>query len=130
MPNAAYLAQVKDPHRGTVTDCDLHYVGRSRCDPDLLEAADIMDHELVVVLDVNNGARLKTYTIQGELVGLDSQSRSTGPRRGWCTAATRSSSSPTPATASGNVIDHRPTVVHVDGSNEIVAIEARVSALP
>ncbi len=53
-------------HRATVTDCDLHYVGSITIDPDLLEAADILEHEQVHVLDIDNGARFETYTIAGE----------------------------------------------------------------
>ena len=50
-------------HRATITDCDLHYVGSITIDPDLLEAADIREHEQVHVLDIDNGARFETYTI-------------------------------------------------------------------
>ena len=50
----------------TITDCDLHYVGSITIDPDLLEAADILEHEQVHVLDIDNGARFETYTIAGE----------------------------------------------------------------
>ncbi len=53
-------------HRATVTDCDLHYVGSITIDPDLLEAADIYEHEQVAVVDVDNGQRFETYTIAGE----------------------------------------------------------------
>jgi aspartate 1-decarboxylase len=53
-------------HRATITDCDLHYVGSITIDPDLLEAADILEHEQVHVVDVDNGARFETYTIAGE----------------------------------------------------------------
>jgi aspartate 1-decarboxylase len=53
-------------HRATVTDSDLHYVGSITVDPDLLEAADIREHEQVHVVDVDNGARFETYTIAGE----------------------------------------------------------------
>ncbi|HEY3830652.1 MAG TPA: aspartate 1-decarboxylase [Solirubrobacteraceae bacterium] len=53
-------------HRASVTDCDLHYVGSITIDPDLLEAADILEHEQVHVVDVDNGARFETYTIAGE----------------------------------------------------------------
>jgi len=53
-------------HRATVTDCDLHYVGSITIDPDLLEAADILAHEQVHVVDIDNGARFETYTIPGE----------------------------------------------------------------
>ncbi len=37
-------------HRATVTDCDLHYVGSITMDPDLLDAADILEHEQVHVV--------------------------------------------------------------------------------
>ena len=53
-------------HRATVTDSDLHYVGSITIDPDLLEAADILEYEQVAVVDVDNGARFETYTISGE----------------------------------------------------------------
>jgi len=53
-------------HRATVTDCDLHYVGSITIDPDLLQAADILEYEQVHVVDINNGARFETYTIAGE----------------------------------------------------------------
>jgi aspartate 1-decarboxylase len=52
-------------HRATVTQADLHYVGSITVDEDLLEAADILPGELVHIVDVNNGARLETYTISG-----------------------------------------------------------------
>ena len=53
-------------HRATITDSDLHYVGSITIDADLLEAADMLEHEQVHVLDVDNGARFETYTIAGE----------------------------------------------------------------
>ncbi|QDG66722.1 aspartate 1-decarboxylase [Pseudarthrobacter sp. NIBRBAC000502772] len=53
-------------HRATVTHADLHYVGSVTVDLDLLDAADILPGEFVVIVDVTNGARLETYTIAGE----------------------------------------------------------------
>ncbi len=53
-------------HRATVTAADLNYVGSISIGPDLLEAADILEHEQVTVLDVDNGARFETYAIRGE----------------------------------------------------------------
>src|ERR1700686_3761769 len=53
-------------HRANVTECDLHYVGSITIDPDLLEAADMLEFEQVAVVDVDNGARFETYTIAGE----------------------------------------------------------------
>ena len=53
-------------HRATVTGSDLNYVGSITIDAELLEVADIVEHEQVHVVDVNNGARFETYTIAGE----------------------------------------------------------------
>ena len=53
-------------HRATVTDADLHYEGSVTLDPLLMEAADLLPFEQVQLLDVDNGARLSTYVIEGE----------------------------------------------------------------
>lgn len=53
-------------HRATVTQADLHYVGSVTVDEDLLEAANLLPGELVHIVDIDNGARLETYTIAGE----------------------------------------------------------------
>ena len=52
-------------HRATVTQANLNYVGSITIDADLLDAADIYPYEKVQVVDINNGARLETYTIAG-----------------------------------------------------------------
>lgn len=53
-------------HRATVTQADLHYEGSITVDADLLDAAGILVHEQVDVLDITNGARLTTYAIEGK----------------------------------------------------------------
>ncbi|MBC7633279.1 aspartate 1-decarboxylase [Aeromicrobium sp.] len=53
-------------HRATVTQADLHYVGSVTVDLDLLDAANLLPGELVHIVDIDNGARLETYTIAGE----------------------------------------------------------------
>ncbi len=52
-------------HRATVTAADLNYVGSISIDAQLMHAADILEHEQVTVLDVDNGARFETYAITG-----------------------------------------------------------------
>lgn len=52
-------------HRATVTEANLHYVGSITLDPALMEAADLLPHEKVQVVDIDNGARLETYVIEG-----------------------------------------------------------------
>ena len=53
-------------HRATVTDAQLHYEGSVTIDRQLMELADLIDHEQVQIYDVNNGNRLTTYVIPGE----------------------------------------------------------------
>lgn len=52
-------------HRATVTQADLNYVGSITVDQNLLDAANIYPYEKVQVVNINNGARLETYTIAG-----------------------------------------------------------------
>jgi aspartate 1-decarboxylase len=52
-------------HRATITGADLAYVGSITLDPRLMELADLMEHEQVHVLDIDNGARFETYVIRG-----------------------------------------------------------------
>ena len=116
-------------HRATVTDCDLHYVGSITIDPTLLDAADILEHELVAVVDVDNGARFETNTIDGQrgsgeikLNGRPHDSR---------TVATRSSSSPTVPTMRriSLRISRELCAVHVNQDNEIVMVDEDASRL-
>ncbi|MCG0278316.1 MAG: aspartate 1-decarboxylase [Thermanaeromonas sp.] len=53
-------------HRATVTEANLNYVGSITIDSELLDAADILPHEQVQVVNINNGARFETYVIPGE----------------------------------------------------------------
>jgi aspartate 1-decarboxylase len=52
-------------HRATVTQADLHYVGSITISGELMEAADLLPGEKVDVVDIDNGARLSTYVIEG-----------------------------------------------------------------
>lgn len=52
-------------HNVTVTGADLNYVGSVTIDEDLMDAANLVEHEKVQVLNRNNGDRLETYVITG-----------------------------------------------------------------
>jgi aspartate 1-decarboxylase len=115
-------------HRATVTDCDLHYVGSITVDPDLLEAADILEHEQVHVVDVDNGARFETYTIRGQ--------RGSGDMRVNGAAARLVHSGDTIIVISYGSYDqadlerYEPRVVHVEANtNRIIAIDEQVATL-
>ena len=115
-------------HRATVTDADLHYVGSITVDPDLLEAADILEHEQVAVVNVDNGARFETYTIAGE--------RGSGQMKVNGAAARLVHRGDTIIVISyaqysrDELLTYEPVVVHVEaGSNAIVDVDAEVANL-
>lgn len=53
-------------HRAVVVQAELNYVGSITVDPELMEAAGILEYEKVQIVDVENGSRFETYTIEGE----------------------------------------------------------------
>jgi aspartate 1-decarboxylase len=114
-------------HRATVTDSDLHYVGSITVDPDLLEAANILEFEQVAVVDVDNGARFETYTIAGE--------RGSGAMKVNGAAARLVHRGDTIIVISYGSYDpddlerYEPRVVHVDQHNEIRTIDSEVATL-
>jgi aspartate 1-decarboxylase len=114
-------------HRATVTGCDLNYVGSITIDPDLLEAADIREHEQVHVVDVDNGARFETYTIAGE--------RGSGEVTVNGAAARLVHHGDTVIVISYACYDeaelarHAPRVIHVDRDNSILEVDDKVATL-
>ena len=103
-------------HRATVTEADLDYIGSISLDPALMSAADILEHEQVAVLDIDNGARFETYAITGDagqvcLNGAAARLVHPGDKVIILTYADL-----TPVELEG----HRPIVVHVDQWNHQV----------
>jgi aspartate 1-decarboxylase len=73
-------------HRATLTGADLHYEGSCTVDRDLMDAADLLPFEKVQVVNVNTGARLETYVIEG--AGRAAPCSSTAPPPGSACRAT------------------------------------------
>lgn len=53
-------------HRATVTEANLNYLGSITIDSKLTEACGMIPGERVQIVNINNGARLETYIIEGE----------------------------------------------------------------
>lgn len=53
-------------HAVKITEANLHYVGSVTIDEDLMKAANIIEHEKVQIVNINNGERFDTYVIKGE----------------------------------------------------------------
>jgi aspartate 1-decarboxylase len=114
-------------HRASVTDCDLHYVGSITLDPLLLEAADILPHEQVAVVDVDNGARFETYAIAGERGSGEVKLNGAAARlvhRGDKVIVISYASY-----AAEELDAYLPRVVHVDSSNQILAVDSTVERM-
>lgn len=112
-------------HRVTVTHCDLNYAGSITLDPDLMEAADIVPHELVHVLNINNGKRFETYAIGGRRGSLEVQINGAAAR--LASPGDKAIVISYAAYDESEVSEHRPRVVHVDESNEILRTDAEAS---
>jgi aspartate 1-decarboxylase len=110
-------------HRATITAADLHYEGSLTVDQDLLDAADLVPHEEVQVVNVNNGARFSTYVIPGP--------RGSGALQLNGAAARLGIPGDLAIVISYGEFDdeeaarHVPRVVFVDGSNRIVRPQLR-----
>ena len=114
-------------HRCRITGSDLNYVGSITVDADLLDAADILEHEQVHVVDVDNGARFETYTIAGE--------RGSGTLQINGAAARLVHQGDRVIVISYAEVDdaelggYEPRVVHVDRRNRIVRVDASATEL-
>ena len=53
-------------HRAVITEANLNYVGSLTLDEDLMDAANMIEHEKVQIVNVNNGERIETYLIKGK----------------------------------------------------------------
>ena len=53
-------------HQLSITEADLNYIGSISLDPDLMDAAGMVEGEKVQIVNINNGERIETYTIKGE----------------------------------------------------------------
>jgi aspartate 1-decarboxylase len=106
-------------HGAVVTEANLHYVGSLTIDRDLMEAANIVPYEWLLIANVTTGARFETYAIEGEagsgVIGLNGAAARLGQPGDkliiLCSAALDDSEIPT----------FKPRIVFVDPDNRIVA---------
>ena len=104
-------------HRAVVKQAELNYVRSITIDPKLMEAAGILEYEQVQIVDVENGNRFETYTIDGEpgsgmicLNGAAARQVQVGDHviiMAYCQMDAKEAA------------DHKPKVVFVDEENHI-----------
>ena len=104
-------------HRARVTGADLDYEGSITVGPELLEAAGIEEYERIQIVNISNGERFETYTMEGEpgevcVNGAAARLAEVGDIVILIAYATYEE---------GEKPD--PTVVHVDEDNGVVSVE-------
>jgi aspartate 1-decarboxylase len=109
-------------HRATVTACDPDYIGSVTIDADLMRQADLLPNEQVHVWDVENGARMVTYAIEGPPGSGQLQVNGAAARlvRPGDKVIVVSYGSYSP----GDLDAYAPLVVHVDERNAVVGVDS------
>ena len=111
-------------HKVTVTLTELEYEGSCAIDADLLAAAGINEYEQIHIYNLHNGERFTTYAIQAEagsgvisVNGAAAHKANKGDRVIICCYARLSEK---------EVANFKPTLVYVDGSNQIIRTSNQV----
>jgi aspartate 1-decarboxylase len=114
-------------HRATVTACDPDYIGSVTIDADLMRQADLLPNEQVHVWDIENGARMVTYALEGppgsgqmQLNGAAARLVSIGDKVIVVSYGSYSE---------GDLEAYSPIVVHVDDANRVVATDSHPEVL-
>jgi len=105
-------------HRATITGANLNYEGSIAIDQVLLKAANILPFELVHVVNINNGSRFETYTIEAPAgsgkIELNGAAARLGQPGDLIIIISYSQMTPEEADK------HKPVVVKVDSKNKQV----------
>jgi len=111
-------------HRARVTDANVDYEGSISIDRTLLEAADIVEWEMVHVWNVTRGTRLMTYAIPGPagsgVVCINGAAAHGNAPGDLVIIATFAELSP------AEIRRHRPRIVRVDARNRIIGTAPEV----
>jgi aspartate 1-decarboxylase len=112
-------------HRATVTACDVDYIGSISIDSELMRQADLIPNEQVHVWDIENGARMVTYAIEGEpgqiqVNGAAARLVSEGDKVIIVSYANYDER---------DLDAYAPLVVHVDDDNRAVAVDSHPEVL-
>jgi len=105
-------------HRATITEANLAYEGSITIDRDLLKATEMREFERVHVLNINTGARLETYIIEGEpgsgVICLNGAAARLGQKGDKVIIISYCSLTPDEAR------EHKPKIISVDNDNRII----------
>jgi len=111
-------------HGARVTEADLNYVGSVTIDADLLEAADLVPNEKILVINLENGARFESYVFEGRagsgVIGMN------GGTARHCQVGDRVLIMSFATVEASRVREHVPRVVFVDERNAVEHVSSKV----
>ena len=114
-------------HRATVTDCDVEYIGSITVDTELMAQADLITNEQVHVWDIDNGSRFVTYVIDGEPGSRTMQVN--GAAAHLVEPGHKIIVASFGAYDESDLERYSPVVVHVDDTNDPVAVDSHPEVL-
>src|SRR5574343_1687465 len=111
-------------HNVKISFTELNYIGSITIDEDLLDAANMIENEKVLIVNNNNGERFETYVIKGErgsgVIGLNGAAARKGMNGDviiiicYCILDDK--------TDANEIKNHKVTKVFVDNKNKIKEI--------
>jgi aspartate 1-decarboxylase len=114
-------------HRATVTACDPDYIGSVTIDTELMRQADLLPNEQVHVWDVDNGARMVTYAIEGP--AGSGQMQVNGAAARLVSPGDKVIVVSYGVFAERDLDSYSPVVVHVDDDNRLVGVDSNPEVL-
>src|SRR4051794_26752018 len=112
-------------HRAGVTACDPDYIGSISIDAELMRQADLLPNEQVHVWDIENGARMVTYAIEGE----PGQIQVNGAAAHLVNIGDKVIVASYANYDERDLDSYAPLVVHVDDTNRTVAVDSHPEVL-
>lgn len=112
-------------HRVTVTEADLNYEGSCGIDEDLLDAAQMIEHEQIELYNINNGERFTTYIIKAKrgsgaiaLNGAAARKAHVGDPLIICTYG---------VVSTADLVNYQPKIILVNEKNQIKVLKSSSS---
>ena len=106
-------------HRATVTDAHINYEGSVTIDSKLLQAANILPGEKVLIANLTNGARIKSYAMAGDpgsgVICLNGGAAKHGKKGDLVIIMTFA------VLTDEEIKRHKPTVIRVNERNGIIS---------
>ena len=102
-------------HGATVTEANLRYTGSVTIDKNLLKASNMVPFERVQIVNLNNGTRVETYTLEGP-AGSGTICMNGAAAR-WAQVGDKVIIISYALLTDREVKTHRPRVIFVDDSN-------------